>query len=125
MQPKGLPINKENNRGGLYSNGFNLNSNGTKAVTIGGAFIGLADDYSAVFWNPAGLTQMKQTTLSFFGTDIIPSASYQFAILGVLSIYAKAESKHYLSGTIGFFKPLSEKLVVGIYGYVPTGLGVT
>jgi len=110
---------------GLYSNGFNLNSNGTKAITMGGAFIGLADDYSAVFWNPAGLTQMKQTTLSFFGTDIIPSASYQFAIPGVLSIDTKAESKHYLSGSIGFFKPLSEKLVVGIYGYVPTGLGVT
>jgi long-chain fatty acid transport protein len=110
---------------GLYPNGFNLNSNGTKAITMGGAFIGLADDYSAVFWNPAGLTQMKQTTLSFFGTDIIPSVSYQFTIPGVFSIDTKAESKHYISGSIGFFKPLSEKLVVGIYGYVPTGLGVT
>lgn len=110
---------------GLYPNGFNLNSNGTKALTMGGAFIGLADDYSAVFWNPAGLTQMKQTTLAFFGTDIIPSASYQFAYPGLFSIDTKAESKHYFSGSAGFFKPLSEKVVVGIYGYIPTGLGVT
>jgi len=109
---------------GLYPNGFNLNSNGTKALTMGGAFIGLADDYSAVFWNPAGLTQMKQTTLAFFGTDIIPSASYQFAIPGAFSIDTKAKSKHYLSGSAGFFMPLSEKVVVGIYGYIPTGLGV-
>jgi long-chain fatty acid transport protein len=109
---------------GLYPNGFNLNSNGTKATSMGGAFIGLADDYSAVFWNPAGLTQMKQTTLAFFGTDIIPKASYQFAIPGAFSIDTKAESKHYLSGSAGFFKPLSDKVVVGIYGYIPTGLGV-
>ena len=110
---------------GLYSNGFNLNSNGTKAISMGGAFIGLADDYSAVFWNPAGLTQMKETTLSLFGTDIIPDAGYQFSIPGVFAIDAKAETKHYFSGSLGFFKPLSEKVVVGLYAYVPTGLGVT
>jgi len=110
---------------GLYSNGFNLNSNGTKAITMGGAFIGLADDYSAVFWNPAGLTQMKQTTLSLFGTDIIPDAGYRFSIPGAFAIDAKAETKHYFSGSLGFFKPLSENVIVGIYAYVPTGLGVT
>lgn len=109
---------------GLYPNGFNLNGNGTKAITMGGAFIGLADDYSAVFWNPAGLTQMKETTLAFFGTDIIPKASYQFTYPGVFSIDTDAKSKHYPSGSAGFFTPLSEKVVVGIYGYVPTGLGV-
>jgi long-chain fatty acid transport protein len=110
---------------GLYPNGFNLNSNGTKALTMGGAFIGLADDFSAAFWNPAGLTQMKQTTLAFFGTDIIPSASYQFTYPGVFSIDTKAEVEHNFTGSVGFFKPLSEKVVVGIYGYTPSGLGVT
>lgn len=110
---------------GLYPNGFNLNSNGTKALTMGGAFIGLADDFSAAFWNPAGLTQLKQTTLAFFGTDIIPYASYQFTYPGVFSIDTKAEVKHNLTGSVGFFKPLSEKVIVGIYGYTPSGLGVT
>lgn len=110
---------------GLYPNGFNLNSNGTKALAMGGAFIGLADDYSAVFWNPAGLTQMKQTTLAFFGADIVPDASYQFTYPGVFSIDTKAETEHHLTGSVGFFKPLSEKVVVGIYGYTPSGLGVT
>ena len=110
---------------GLYPNGFNLNSNGTKALTMGGAFIGLADDYSAVFWNPAGLTQMKQTTLAFFGADIVPDASYQFTYPGVFSIDTKAETEHHLTGSVGFFKPLSEKVVVGIYAYTPSGLGVT
>jgi len=110
---------------GLYPNGFNLNSNGTKALTMGGAFIGLADDYSAAFWNPAGLTQMKQTTLAFFGTDIIPNASYQFTYPGVFTIDTKADTEHNFTGSVGFFKPLSEKVVIGIYGYTPSGLGVT
>ncbi|UCH94376.1 MAG: outer membrane protein transport protein [Candidatus Aminicenantes bacterium] len=110
---------------GLYSNGFNLNSNGSKAVAMGGAFIGLADDSSAVFWNPAGLTQMKQTTLAFFLTDIIPDVGYQFSIPGLFDIDTTAVANHYVSGSFGFFKPLSEKVVFGIYAYIPTGLGVT
>jgi len=104
-----------------YANGLNLNSNGAKALTMGGAFIGLADDYSAVFWNPAGLTQMKRTTLSFNLLDVIPSATYQFEMMG---IDVQTEAKNYFSGSVGFFKPLAEnRVVVGIYGYVPSGLG--
>ena len=107
---------------GLYSNGLNLNGNGSKAIGMGGAFVGLADDFSAVFWNPAGLTQMTEPSLGLFVTDIIPSGGYEFDLLG---IDATPESKNYFSGALGFFKPLSEKVVVGIYGYVPSALGVT
>jgi long-chain fatty acid transport protein len=107
---------------GLYANGFNLNSNGAKAIAMGGAFVGLADDYSAVFWNPAGITQMKETSLSLFVTDIIPKCSYQLTLPG-LNIDTQAVSKQYLSGSFGFFKPLSEKVVIGLYAYVPSGIG--
>ncbi|MDQ1352361.1 MAG: hypothetical protein QG657_2667 [Acidobacteriota bacterium] len=105
---------------GLYSNGVNLNGNGSKAIAMGGAFVGLADDYSAVFWNPAGLTQMKEASLSFFATNIIPKATYKLAALG---IDAKSENKMYPSAGIGYFKPLSENMVFGVYAYVPSGLG--
>ena len=43
----------------LSANGLNLNGVGSKAIAMGGAFIGQADDFSAIFWNPAGLTQMQ------------------------------------------------------------------
>ncbi|MFQ6614509.1 MAG: OmpP1/FadL family transporter [Fidelibacterota bacterium] len=33
---------------------------GTRALSLGGAYTGLADDFSAVYWNPAGLGQMDQ-----------------------------------------------------------------
>lgn len=107
---------------GLYSNGLNLNGSGSKAIAMGGAFVGLADDYSAVFWNPAGLTQMKEAQLSVFFTDIIPKGTYQWDLVG---IDTKMESKHYPSGGLGYFKPLSEKVVIGFYAYVPSGLGGT
>ncbi len=70
---------------GLYSNGINLNSNGSKAIAMGGAFIGLADDYSAVFWNPAGLTQMTEKNLAIFGADVLPKITYEFDLLGIVS----------------------------------------
>lgn len=107
---------------GLYSNGLNLNGNGSKAIAMGGAFVGLADDYSAVFWNPAGLTQMKETQLSVFGTDIIPKGTYKWDLVG---IDTQMESKHYPSGGLGFFKPLSPNVVIGIYAHVPSGIGGT
>lgn len=105
---------------GLIANGLNLNSNGAKAISMGGAFVGLADDFSAVHWNPAGLVQMKETTLSFYLSDVIPNGTYQFDLLG---IDTSMKSRHYLSGSMGFFKPISDKIVVGIYAYVPSGIG--
>ncbi len=106
----------------LFSNGLNLNGIGSKSVGMGGAFIGLADDFSAVYWNPAGLTQMKQTNVGIFGTDIIPKGTYTLSAYG---IDAETESKMYPSGALGFFKPISDKLVVGFLAYVPSGSGAT
>lgn len=108
----------------LIANGFNMNSNGSKAIGMGGAFVGLADDYSAVFWNPAGLTQMKETTLSLFFMDVNPTGvTYQFSIPGLFDIDAKAKTTHHLAGGLGFFKPLSDRVVIGIYAHIPSGMG--
>src|SRR3972149_4706336 len=41
------------------ASGINLEGVGTRAMTMGGAFIGLADDSSAIHWNPSGLAQLK------------------------------------------------------------------
>jgi len=42
---------------------FRLDNPGARARAMGGAFVGLADDTTAIFANPAGLTQMLSTTL--------------------------------------------------------------
>ena len=43
---------------------FNLTGAGARAEGFGGAFIGLADDATAVVWNPAGLTQLERAEAS-------------------------------------------------------------
>ncbi len=39
---------------GLFANGLNLNGFGARATAMGGAYVSLANDSTAVFWNPAG-----------------------------------------------------------------------
>lgn len=108
---------------GLFGNGLNLNGIGSKASAMGTCFIGLADDFSAVYFNPAGLTQMKESSLTAFLTDIIPDGTYKFELLGMTMADTRTEHNNYISGALAYIKPLSEKLVVGIAGYVPSGVG--
>jgi long-chain fatty acid transport protein len=64
----------------IYSNvlagGFQLNEQGTRAMAMGGAFAGLANDPSALYFNPAGITQLKGTNFYLGGTLIMPLGSY-------------------------------------------------
>lgn len=110
-----------------FPNGLNLNSLGTKALTMGGAFVGLADDFSAIFWNPAGMALFKQKQFGFYGTDIIPSGSYQFDMptpVGPITLVdAETVTKHYLGGMAAYAHPISENVVAGIGVYTPAGLG--
>ncbi len=44
----------------LFSAGFHVNlEQGMKAMGMAGAFVGLADDPTALYYNPAGITQLK------------------------------------------------------------------
>lgn len=38
----------------------NISGFGARALGMGGAYEGVADDYSAIYWNPAGLAQMRK-----------------------------------------------------------------
>jgi long-subunit fatty acid transport protein len=38
---------------------------GSRAIGLGGAFVGVANDYSALYWNPAGLAQTTYGEFSF------------------------------------------------------------
>ena len=40
---------------------------GARAVGMGGAFIGVADDATAASWNPAGLIQLEKPEMSIVG----------------------------------------------------------
>ncbi|MCP5064388.1 MAG: hypothetical protein GY936_18255, partial [Ignavibacteriae bacterium] len=101
-----------------FANGLSLNSVGTKALGMGGAFVGLANDATAIYWNPAGFAAQKSSVDLFF-TGIMPSGSYQMDAAG---IDATLKSNLYpTGGLLGVYN--SKKLTFGLGIYVPAGLG--
>jgi hypothetical protein len=54
-----------------------------RAAAMGGAYVGLCQDASSVFWNPAGITKVKSHAAHFshtkwFGTFDVNAAAYVF-----------------------------------------------
>lgn len=57
--------------------GFAVSGIGAKAAGLGSAFRGLADDWSAAYWNPAGLAQLEQSEFSFMAVTVSPRPQYK------------------------------------------------
>lgn len=112
------------------ADGFYLNSLGSRASAMGGAFVGLADDLSAVFWNPAGIAQFDKRYFGFYGGHLIPQGSYKRdsyapGLGNITLIDAKTQTKPYLSGLAAYYHPLSDRWVAGIALYTPCCFGMS
>lgn len=51
---------------------------GGRAMGMGGAFVGLANDVTAVYWNPAGLAGIGGTQLAFMHQSVFQDISYEY-----------------------------------------------
>ena len=110
----------------VYPNGLSLNSVGPKAFGMGGAFVGLANDYTAIYWNPAGLTQIQKNFVGVFATDVIPMGTYKYSVPAYgINIDTKEKTNHYISPNLmGLYHfGFSENLTFGLGIYVPAGIG--
>ena len=58
---------------------------GSRAIGMGGAFVAVADDASAIFWNPAGLSRLEKNELTFTHTEWLIDINFDFAG-GILSL---------------------------------------
>jgi len=54
---------------------------GARALAMGGAFESVADDASSVYWNPAGITNLKRTTWTFAHTNWLVDTGHDFSAL--------------------------------------------
>ncbi len=52
---------------------------GARALAMGGAFTSLADDATAVFYNPAGLASLDRRQVSFMHMTMLEGASFDYA----------------------------------------------
>lgn len=72
---------------------------GGKALAMGRAFTSIADDASAMYWNPAGIAQFNQTNLGFMQSQLFLDTRYQFlGLASPLDFLRNEKIKH----TIGF-----------------------
>jgi long-chain fatty acid transport protein len=107
---------------------FAINELGVRAQGMGGAFASIADDGSAIFYNPAGLafqvrTFMEMDSLTvvglfrFFPTDPPPG------VITPPNGYSGSVKPHFIPvANLYAVRPISDKLVVGFGGFVPFGL---
>ncbi len=56
---------------------------GARPLAMGGAFIAIADDANAVYWNPAGLTQMSQDREYTYMETVDGFVNYRWFFSGV------------------------------------------
>jgi hypothetical protein len=62
---------------GQSRTGFTVQGAGARAMGLGGAFIAVADDATAVSFNPAGLALLLKPEISFVGRGIQRQVSYE------------------------------------------------
>jgi len=61
----------------VFASGFQINEHGARGMAMAGAYTALALDGSALYFNPAGLTQLNGTQIMVGSTLISPSASFR------------------------------------------------
>jgi len=112
--------------------GFALSGVGSKAIGMGGAFRGLADDWSAAYWNPAGLTQLEKSELNAMLVAITPRPEYtpDITYYGIDVGYRNGLARYpndktsFIPDVSGFMKLKGLKgVTAGVAVFVPFGLG--
>ncbi len=104
-----------------FAGGFQINEHGARAMAMAGAFTGLANDPSAIYFNPAGLTQLSGTHLLLGSTIISPKASFRGPAPQVTEY--SLQSQTFTPINFYFTHQLSNKFVVGVSVNNPYGLG--
>ncbi|MBD3170254.1 MAG: hypothetical protein GF307_12280 [candidate division Zixibacteria bacterium] len=116
-----------------YAGGLALSGVGGRAISMGGAFRGVADDWSACYWNPAGLATFEESELNATLTVITPRSEYtpDITLSGYDVLGYKNGTKWYTKDKdfvfpsfSGFFRlPNFKGWTLGVGMYVPFGTG--
>ena len=99
--------------------GFALVQQGTAAMAQGNAFVAEADDPSAIYYNPAGLNQMKRPQV-YLGTFLnYPDREFH----GSNGVYSVTRPRLYESGSFYLVYPTNDRVALGLGYFTPFGLG--
>ena len=105
--------------------GFLIYEHGAAAMAMGGAFVGLANNPTAIWHNPAGIAWLEGTQISGGATLIVPANSL------VLPNWPVAAQQNIESASQVFYPPtfylthkFSDRIVAGFGFFTPYGLGL-
>lgn len=90
---------------GIFASGFQLNEHGARAMGMADAFAGVANDPSTIYFNPAGLTNLRGTNFLAGVALIAPSADFE----GPLPSTTKTEQDSQVFTPINFYATHSFK----------------
>ena len=109
-------------------NGFDIYEQSAKAVGMAGAFTAQADDPSAIFFNPAGITQLEGTQVSVGACLVMPTMQFQSNGNAVMGSYpgqtAKIKDHTWVIPNAYITYKVNDKVSVGIGSFAHFGLGV-
>lgn len=100
--------------------GFALLENGAKPLAMGNAFAAQADDPSALFFNPAGITQLEGKHLSV-GTTII-SSEFKYETSEPAPSRNETSDGTFFPSTVYYTQQLSDQVWWGLGFFSPFGL---
>lgn len=106
---------------GIFASGFQINEHGAKAMAMAGAFTGVANDASTVYYNPAGLTNLRGTNFLAGVTLIAPSAKFTGPTPGTTEY--EMESQVFTPFNFYVTHAINEDLSVGLGVNNQYGLG--
>ncbi len=104
-----------------HSSGFLIFEHGAAAMAMGGAFVAIANNPTAIFHNPAGIAWLDGTQVSVGTTLITSIASVDLMNLGKSF---DAESKWFYPSTAYISHKISDRITAGFGFFTPYGLGL-
>ncbi|WP_022850974.1 OmpP1/FadL family transporter [Limisalsivibrio acetivorans] len=112
----------------VLASGFAINEQGAKALGMGGAFAAQADDPTAVYYNPAGITQLEGTQFSIGAAVITPSVSFESdGTTTVPGAYAgedtTTEDRIFIVPNMYITHKVSDRFSIGLGSFTNFGLG--
>ena len=113
----------------LFAAGVSITDIGARATALGGSYRAIANDWSAMFWNPAGLTQINGLHAGFASELLWPVAEYKPAAWKGMNFSVtrqtgtKNEFQTFVIPSGGIVYSLSDKVTIGLGAWAPFGLG--
>lgn len=107
----------------VFASGFQINEHHARVTGMGGAFVGLANNASAVYFNPAGITQLNGTHITLGATYIAPSST--FTGPAPATTESKLKSQFFTPANFYLTQSLGSDFYFGFGFNNPYGLGTT